>query len=354
MLKILVTGDNMMKPELFKKAIEAEFGSDTFEIITKKYEFENKGFFIEKGTTIPSGMCFEDPKIKMAYENCGVNEFYGEPYSLMEDLRGIDILIIHGAALPRKVLEQADSLKYIISLRGGPENIDMACVKEKGIGFYNTNGKNAEAVAEFALGALLDFERGISYGSTKLHDSWWWIKGADTVESHELQYKKFGFVGYGCIAQKFRKLLSGFDIEACTYSPHLDDEVLARDNVKRVPLEELVQTCDYVTLHTRPVKGQPPIMSRELLGLMKKDAVLINTGRGGLLDYPGLKAVLDEGGIRGAVLDVLGSEEFGFYEELIAKDNTLITPHIAGQSYETCTRACSMAIDILHQIMAAL
>ena len=351
MMTVLLTGDTMMHPELFQEAIENTFGKDKFDLRIKKYTFNDAGFYLDSGTNIPSGMCLEDPKIKMGYPDCGVNEYYGEPYSLAEDISDVEILIIHGAALPRAVLEKAEKLKYIVSLRGGPANIDMDYVKERGINFYNTNGKNAPAVAEFALGLLLDFERGITYGASKLGENWWWIKAADTYESHEIYGKKFGFVGYGRIAQEFRKRLSGFDIEAYAYSPHVDDELLERDNVKRLSLEELAANCDYITLHTRPVKGKPPVIGEDILKLMQKHAVLINTGRGGLVDHKALKKALEEKAIRGAVLDVLGDESFGFYQDLIAAENTLITPHIAGQSVETCLRACGMCVDILKKIM---
>ncbi len=340
-----------MNPELFKEHVERAFGKDKFDIRIKRYSFYDCSFPLDAETTIPSGMCFENPKVKMSYEDCGVNEFYGEPYSLIDDIKDVDILVIHGAALPRRVLENAGRLKYIISLRGGPANIDMQYVKERGIKLLNTNGKNAQAVAEFTLGALLDFERDITYGNGYLKNDYWWIKAVDSRTSHELRNKKFGFIGYGNIAQKLRKLLSGFDIEAFAYSPHVDEEVLSKSNVKRLPLEELVSTCDYVSLHTRPVKGQPPVMSAEMINMMKSDAVLINSGRGALLDYAALKKALEEKRIRGAVLDVLGNEPFGFYKELLTMSNTLITPHIAGQSYETCVRACEMGTALLRQIL---
>lgn len=351
LLTLLITGDNMMDPDLFREHVEQAFGKDKFNIKIKRYSFDNCCFPLEAQTTIPSGMCFEDPKVKMGYPDCGVNEFYGEPYSLMEDIRDVDILVIHGAALPRKVLENANRLKYIISLRGGPANIDMEYVRQHGIKLLNTNGKNAQAVAEFTLGALLDFERDITYGNAYLKNDYWWIKAVDDRMSHELQNKKFGFIGYGNIAQKLRKLLSGFDIEAYAYSPHINEETLEKSNVKRLSLPELVSTCDYVSLHTRPVKGQPPVMSAEMIGMMKSDAVLINSGRGALLDYAALKKALEKKRIRGAVLDVLGNEPFSFYKELLDMSNTLITPHIAGQSYGTCVRACQMGTQLLRSIL---
>lgn len=352
-MTILITGDNMMKPEKFEQAIKNEFG-ETFQIRQKKYDFKNTEFIIDSETRIPSGMCFEDPKLKMQYSDCGVSEFYGTPDSLAEDIKDVDILILHGAALPNQVLKNAERLKYIISLRGGPVNVDIDAVKSRGIQFFNTDGKNAPAVAEFALGALLDFERGISFGSGRLGNSWWWIKGADNYESHEIAGKKFGFIGYGHIARDFRKLLTGFDVEAYAYDPYVSDEVFAHDNVQKMSLEELVGASDYVSLHARPVKGAPPLMNKEMIARMQKHAVLINTARGKLLDHQALKDALKAKQIRGAVLDVLGDEPFGFYQELITMDSTLITPHIAGQSVETCDRACKMTINFLHQIMDSM
>lgn len=353
MMTILITGDNMMKPERFEQAIENEFGR-IFQIRQKKYTFEDTGFTIGPETKIPSGMCFEDPNLKMQYPDCDVSEFYGTPNSLAEEIKDVDILILHGAALPNRVLENANRLKYIISLRGGPVNVDIDAVKIRGIQFFNTDGKNAPAVAEFALGALLDFERGISLGSGRLGNSWWWVKGADSYESHEIAGKRFGFVGYGHIARDLRKMLTGFDVETCAYDPYVSDEVFAHDNVQRMSLEELVAVSDYVSLHARPTKGAPPLMNKEMIARMQKHAVLINTARGKLLDYQALKDALNEKKIRGAVLDVLGDEPFGFYQEMIAMDSTLITPHIAGQSVETCDRACKMTIGFLHQIIDSL
>ena len=351
MITVLITGDNMMRPEKFKAAIEAEFGKEKFDIRIKAFDFDHTEFRIDDGTQIPSGMCFEDPVAKSKCPESGVSEFYGEPLALLDSIAGVDVLIIHGAALPSAVLERADRLKYIIALRGGPANIDMDTVNRRGIKLMKTSGKNAPAVAEFALGALLDFERGISRGNAMLKEQRWWIKGADTCESHELCGKKFGFIGYGHIAQNLRSLLSAFNIEAFAYSPHVSDELLAAQNVKRLQLEELVASCDYVSLHSRAVKGAPPLMDAHLLGLMQSRAVLINTARGALVDYGALKEALRERRIRGAVLDVLGNEPFAFYRELICMDNVLVTPHIAGQSVETCERACVMGVRLLHQIV---
>ena len=98
-MTILITGDNMMRPEMFRDRIEEAFGRDRFEIRIKKYDFEETGFSIAEEDRIPSGMCFESPAVKQAYPSCGVSEFYGDPFSLQGCLQGVDLLIIMCANL---------------------------------------------------------------------------------------------------------------------------------------------------------------------------------------------------------------------------------------------------------------
>ena len=352
MIKILISGDSFFDPDIYKERINSAFGKGTLDIRTHKYEFTSPGYFIPKDTGIPSGMLMENPTVKAAYPNCGVSEFYGEPYMLSDEIKDAEVLFIHGAALPKRVIDSAPNLKCIISMRGGPVNIDRASLKERNIAFYNTNGKNAQAVAEFALGSLLAFERGVAYGNSCLADGWWWIKAADPFESHELKGKTFGLIGYGRIARCLRKLLKGFDAKVLAYDPYVDDSVFEDEGVIKATLDELISTSDYVSLHSRAEKGDPPIMGKDRIKAMKPDAVLINSARGALLDYKALKEALLNKEIRGAVIDVLGSEPFGFYEDLISMRSTLFTPHIAGITKETVERGYSMGIDLLKKYIS--
>ncbi|MEA4815795.1 MAG: NAD(P)-dependent oxidoreductase [Lachnospiraceae bacterium] len=352
MIKVLISGDSFFDPDIYKERLKEAFPEGTLDIRTHKYVFTCPGYLLEENISIPSGMVMEDPAVKASYPDCGVNEFYGEPYMLFDEIKDAEVLFIHGAALPRKVIENADNLKCIISMRGGPVNIDRQCLKERNIEFYNTNGKNAQAVAEFALGATLAFERGMAYGNACLMENWWWIKAADKYKSHELQNKTFGLIGYGRVARCLRKLLTGFDAKVIAYDPYVGDEAFAAENVKKVSLDELVSTADYVSLHARAEKGEPPVMNKEKIAMMKPSAVLINSARGALLDYKALKSALHENKIRGAVIDVLGSEPFGFYEDIIKSRTAFITPHIAGSTVETVNRGYSMGIDLLKKYIS--
>lgn len=345
-IKVLIAGDCIFEPEPLGEMLAAEIPH--LDIRTHRFSFGDTEYQVDPATALPTGMAMEDPKLLKSYPDCGVKEFYGDPLSLYDVIGDAEVLILHGAALPRAVIEHAEYLEAVISLRGGPVNVDTACLKERGINFFNTEGKNAQAVAEFALGELLDFERGYSYGNARLKEGVWWIKAIDpNFKSRELEGKTFGLIGYGQIARRLRKLLSGFDAKILAYDPYVDEQEMIKDEVQKVTLDDLVGSADYVSLHARAQKGEPPLMNEQLLGLMRPDAVLINTARGGLLDYAALLDALKQNKIRGAVLDVLGNEPFGFYQDIITLPNCFVTPHTAGSTVETVNRGYRMATNIL-------
>lgn len=352
MVKILIAGDCIFEPEPLKAKLLADLGDDRIEVRTFRFAFGATEYQINPETPLPTGMAMEDPALIKSYTDCGVKEFYGEPMALYDEIGDAEVLILHGAALPRVVIEHAETLKAVISLRGGPVNVDTDCLAKRGIAFLNTAGKNAQAVAEFALGALLDFERGYTYGNTRLKEDRWWIKAIDPdFKSRELRGKTFGLISYGQIARCLRKLLTGFDAKVLAYDPYVRDADFTEEDVQRVSLDELVSTADYVSLHARAKSGEPPLMDAKLISLMRSDVVLINSARGGLLDYAALERALTEKKIRGAVLDVLGGEPFGAYHVLIRLPNAFITPHIAGSSVETVQRGYQQATDLLEEYL---
>jgi D-3-phosphoglycerate dehydrogenase len=347
MNRILIVGDKFFDPvmvgEELKSKLSAKFDLD---IDTIKYDFPVEQFMLDDNTCVPSGMSWDDPNEEK--EPCGVREFYGEPFALLNKLQGIDILIVHGAAVPRKALEQADQLKAVVVLRGGPVNIDKAYLEQRGITIFNTNGKNAEGVAEFTIGLLLSFLRNIPESSAFLREGVW-KPGYYEYERTgvELYQKTFGLIGYGRIARHLARILKGFQMNVVAYDPFVKEEDFAEIGVKPMTLEQLLAESDFVSLHARQPKGAGPILNESTLALMKPQAVLVNTARGDLIDYPALKERLADGRLRGAVLDVFGDEPFVFYNELLALPNVLGTPHIAGGSQETVKRGIHMTIDFL-------
>ncbi len=192
MNRVLIVGDKFFDPAIVRQEIKNRL-SDRFnlDIQTIKYDFPVEQFRLDDDTCVPSGMSWDDPNEEK--EPCGVREFYGEPFALLNKLQGIHILIVHGAAVPREVLEQADQLKAVVVLRGGPVNIDRAYLEERGITIFNTNGKNAEGVAEFTIALLLSFLRNIPESST-FFEKWNMEAGVLRIRSH----------GSGTVQKKLR------------------------------------------------------------------------------------------------------------------------------------------------------
>ncbi|PZE22789.1 NAD(P)-dependent oxidoreductase [Paenibacillus xerothermodurans] len=347
MTRVLIVGDKFFDPVLVGEQLQSRLSNKfELEIHTIKYDFPIEQFTLDDDTCVPSGMSWDDPnEVK---EPCGVREFYGEPFALLNWLQGVNILIIHGAAVPREVLEQADALQAVVILRGGPVNIDRAYLEQRGITIFNTNGKNAEGVAEFTVGLLLSFLRSIPESSAFLK-SGIWKPGYYEYERTgvELYTKTFGLIGFGRIARHLARILKGFQMNVIAYDPYVKDAEFAELGVQPQTLEQVLAASDFVSLHARQPKGAPPILNASTLAMMKPEAVLINTARGDLIDYPALKQQLISKRLRGAVLDVFGDEPFAFYNELLALPNVLGTPHIAGGSQETVKRGINMTAEFL-------
>lgn len=351
MTKILIVGDKYFEPSNFKDYLAENLpkGYD-IEIDTVKFDFPVDSFFLYDNTVVPSGMSWDDPNV--AKTAVAIREYYGDPFALKDMVHDVNVLIIHGAALPKGVLENANALKAIIGLRGGPENIDKAYAEQMGVTFYNTPSKNAQCVAEYTIGLLLSFLRNIPESASYLKKGVWKPSYYEYDRTGiEIKGKTFGLVGMGQIACRVTEILKGFNANVIAYDPFADQKRFDEMGVKNVGLDELLTQSDFVSLHARQPKNSKPIIGEREIKMMKQSAVLINTARGGLLDYKALMSALEKHQIRGAVLDVFGDEEFSFYKKLLSMPNVLGTPHIAGGSQETVKRAMDMTVAILKDFL---
>ena len=346
-MKVLVVGDNFFKPEIviecFREILSAHLDQLTFEGMKLPYPIDS--LYLEDESVIPTGMAW-DNNMDEDYGKHGVREYYGKDDILSGKIDDAGILVVHGAAVPGFVLEQAPALKLIGCLRGGPINIDMEVAGRKGIQVTNTPGKNAQGVAEFTVGLILAHLRNIVSGSRYFAEGRYrpYYYNYD-ASGFELEGKKVGLVGFGRISRLLTKILVAFGAEIHAYDPYVESaEIEAAGAVPR-GFDELVSGCDIVSVHARAKKGAPALFGRREFLLMKETATFVNTARGGLVDYPALYEALAEGVIAGAALDVFGLERFDFYRKLIMLPNVTATPHIAGSSKETVLRGSVMLAE---------
>lgn len=343
-IKVLIVGDYFFRSGFIKNAMEKELDDlAKFDITTLDLPYPDEQLNLSKSTKIPSGMSW-DANPKIDFNTYKIREHYGSPEYLINYIGDTEILIVHGAAVPREVINRGRNLKLICCLRGGIVNIDVRAAEKQGIQVISTPGKNAQAVAEMILGLLITHLRNAFIAMTFLQQGIWKSNYCNyDYAGLEIKGKTFGIVGFGRIGQILAKILEGFDCNTIIYDPFISSEIIEKYKVKLVDLNELLNRADFVSLCARLPKDSNVLIGKNELTLMKPSSILINTARGNLLDYRALYDALKSRALGGAILDVFGNENFGFYQKLINLPWVTATPHICGISQDTCKRG----IDIL-------
>ena len=233
------------------------------------------------------------------------------------------------------VLEAAENLQIVARAGVGIENIDVAAAADHGVVVTNAPDYCTREVATHTVTLLLDCIRTVAAYDRDVRDgNWGWER---TRPVHRVRGRTLGLVSFGPIARRVREQLRGFDIDVVAYDPYVDADEMADAGVEKVTLDELYERADYVSLHA-PVTGETRgMIDADALAAMQDHAVLVNTGRGGLIEEGALAAALDDGTIASAGLDVLREEPPGEDHPLVALENCLVTPHAAWYSEEART-----------------
>jgi len=239
------------------------------------------------------------------------------------------------------------SLKLIQTFSAGTEWIDKPQLKEMGIKVSNNGGANAVAVAEHAIGLMFAVNRKLDIQIDSAKNGTWMdgVEG-DRDEFQTLAGKTVGIIGLGRIGSRVAKRLSGWECKIIYYDTKTFDKNYEKEcNAKKVPLIELLESSDVITLHVPYDRSTRHLISREELDLMKKSAILINTCRGGVVDENALIKVLESKKIRAAGLDVTEVEPIEKNNPLLNLSNVIITPHLA-------TRAKQSEVNAMHNVLA--
>lgn len=283
-------------------------------------------------------------------------------------MKGIEVIWVEFDPLTQRVLQSCPTLRVIASVRGGPHaNIDMKTATELKIPVLYVPGRNQETVADFTIGLLLAATRGIALGNHLIKSGFItdnrpfnengfclndinWV-GSTPEKFAYLQFKgptlsnkRLGLVGYGAIARETAKRALAFGMEVIAYDPFVTQES-AGDKVRLVKLKELMETSDFVSIHLPVNKGTRGLVSADMLGRMKPGAYLVNTARAAVLDYDKLIAMLQNGTLAGAALDVYPVEPLPENHPLLALDNAVLTPHIAGCSMDPYDRSSRILLE---------
>lgn len=256
-------------------------------------------------------------------------EAYEVPDYLLEKVKDAEILITQFCPVNRKVIDNCPKLKIIGVLRGGYENINIDYAASKGIKVLNTPGRNADAVADFTVGAIICEARNIARGHYGIKTGKWIREYSNSGMIPDLPGRAVGLIGFGEIGRKTAQRLRGFDMDILVFDPYCNN---FPEYVKSVDLKTLMRESDFVSLHARLTEDNRHLINTELISLMKITAYVINTSRAGLIDEAALCEALKSKKIAGAFLDVFEDEPPGLDHPLVKLENVTLTPHMAGGS----------------------
>lgn len=246
-------------------------------------------------------------------------------------------------------LSRFPAVKYVLRAGVGLDNIDRAECERRGIKVINSPGANANAVAEYVVGATIVAIRQFAAQEAALR--------ADTWRSREhmgteFKGKTLGLVGCGNVGRAIARKLSSWELkEVIGYDPFLTQEQMGESGIRKCELPEVIAGADILSLHVPLLPETKHLMNKEQFAKMKQGALLINAARGGVVDEAALVEVLASGKLSGAVLDVLEDEPK--VAEMLAKaPNLILTPHIAGYTHEADKEVSLVPVRELLRLLA--
>lgn len=286
-------------------------------------------------------------------KNDEVSEYCGDDSEIVDLIIDADILLTHTACITKRVIDAAEKLKVIGVGRGGPVNINIKACTEKKIPVMYAPGRNSGAVAEFTIGLMLAATRNIVSCHQSFHKEKRWRGDmyAYSCIGNELAYSTVGLIGFGAIGSKVLKILNAFGSRVLVYDPYIKDELKASYNCEFVDLKTLLKESDIISLHARYTKETAGMIGTEQIAMMKDGAIIVNTARGELIDYPALYEALRTGKLKGAALDVYEAEPPPKSSELFRLDNVVACTHLGGASRQAAITGAKIACEGIYQVI---
>ncbi|MBE6999456.1 MAG: hypothetical protein E7428_04660 [Ruminococcaceae bacterium] len=305
-------------------------------------------------------------KIDFEYNGYYLNHDVMPHDELIEKIGEYDILVCEYDTIDKNVFERADRLKLIICCRGNVKSvIDLEAAMEKGVVICNNGGRNANAVSDMTLGYMLDLTRNITKTNELIHDRIITTditskpdEYADTVwgldenspfirfRGRSLNHMTLGLVGFGHAGRLVAEKARAFGMEIITYDPYADAASIP-EYVTLVDFDEFLQRSDIVSVHCVVTPQTKRMFNKKTFAAMKEGAYFINTARGEIVEEEDLIEALNSHHLAGAAIDVTLVEPIASDSPLLKAENLIITPHIAGSSYDVQVCGTQMVSEAL-------
>lgn len=274
---------------------------------------------------------------------------YGRPLTeeeLIPLLKDCDGYFAGVDYITEKVIKECNNLKVISRYGVGVDRVDLLAAKQKGILVTNTPGANSVAVAELAMGLILNVARNISVLDKK-------TRGGEWVHSSgiELGGKTMGILGLGAIGKNLAKYAQGFSMKVMAYDPYMDEEYAKDNNIKVAAFDQVISNSDVISLHLPLNEETWHLINEVTINRMKKEAILVNAARGGIIDEDAAYEALKEGRLGGLGLDAFEMEP-PKASPLFELDNVVITPHTGAHTKEAIENMDIMSVENLINLLS--
>lgn len=285
-----------------------------------------------------------------AMQSLGELQVYNRtsPSELLDRAKGAEVLITNKTVITAKDMDALPQLKYIGVLATGYNVVDIEAARSKEIVVTNIPAYSTRSVAQMVFAHLLNITQRVGYYA-KVNRQGRWATNADfcywDTPLIELDGKRMGIIGFGNTGQATAAIAIALGMKVCVYSSK--PQFMLPQGIQRMGLDELFRECDVVSLHCPLTDNTKELVNAARLSTMKPTAILINTGRGPLVNEHDLADALNNGVIAAAGLDVLSTEPPCKDNPLLTARNCFITPHIAWATKEARIRLMDIAVNNL-------
>ncbi len=277
---------------------------------------------------------------------------------LAEIITEYDLLLMRvDPAIDRTILDAAKNLKAIGVCAVGLNHVDLEYAKEKGVQVFNAPGWSDNAVAELTIAKMLDISRGTMQANREVKVEHRWNKYK--FYGRELRGKTLGILGFGRVGRRVAKLADAFEMKIVAYDPFVSAKEFEQNFAVGMSKEDVLRVSDFVAIHLPLLPETKNLICENSIRTMKKDAVVLNMSRGGIVNEADMYAALTTGRLGGYATDVMNEElanggltrGAGFDSPLFACENFIVSPHIGAQTQDA---AYLIGQDIVAKVKAAL
>lgn len=265
--------------------------------------------------------------------------------------RGAEIILTNKTVITKEDILRLPELRYIGVLATGYNVVDIIAAAEAGITVTNVPAYSTMSVAQNVFALILDITNSVAHYTDEVKRGRWSVCEdfcfTDTCLT-ELSGKQMGIIGFGAIGRQVARIAWAFGMTVACVSSKSEEELAP---VAKMDIDRLFSTSDILSLHCPLTEDTYHLADRRRIGLMKSSAILINTGRGPLVDEEALAEALKEGRLRGAGVDVLAQEPPSLDNPLIGAPGVKITPHISWATKEARIRLLDIAISNLESFL---